>query len=130
MVRSLAASMLVALVVASGCGEGAGLQAEAFEYGFRPDTWAVTAGEEVRVTLENTGGIGHDWVLLDLGPSVETFTDLSPDRVLARVEEVPAGETVSVTFTAPSQPGTYQVICSIPGHLEQGMRGTLTVSGP
>ena len=37
------------------------------------------------------------------------------------------GERTSDTFLAPSQPGTYQVICKVPGHLEAGMEGELIV---
>ena len=36
-----------------------------------------------------------------------------------------ANETVDTTFTA--TPGTYTFYCSIPGHREAGMEGTLTV---
>jgi uncharacterized cupredoxin-like copper-binding protein len=42
-------------------------------------------------------------------------------------EEVDAGESATFTFTAPEEPGEYQIICAIPGHLEAGMQGTLTV---
>ena len=37
------------------------------------------------------------------------------------------GETDEVTFTAPEEPGDYEYICTFPGHLAAGMKGTLTV---
>ncbi|MFM8876138.1 MAG: plastocyanin/azurin family copper-binding protein, partial [Anaerolineae bacterium] len=35
-------------------------------------------------------------------------------------------ETSTLTFT-PSEPGTYKIICSVPGHLDAGMTGELIV---
>jgi uncharacterized cupredoxin-like copper-binding protein len=37
-----------------------------------------------------------------------------------------AGETSVIKFT-PTEPGTYQIICSVPGHKEAGMTGELIV---
>ncbi|MDL1944781.1 hypothetical protein FBQ99_20840, partial [Chloroflexi bacterium CFX2] len=36
-------------------------------------------------------------------------------------------ESVELSFTAPDQPGTYQIVCGMPGHLQAGMVGTLEV---
>jgi uncharacterized cupredoxin-like copper-binding protein len=41
--------------------------------------------------------------------------------------EVPPGHSQSFTFTAPAEPGEYQVVCGIAGHIESGMTATLTV---
>ena len=38
-----------------------------------------------------------------------------------------AGKTKSDTFTAPTEPGEYAVVCGIPGHIEKGMTATLIV---
>ena len=35
--------------------------------------------------------------------------------------------TETVTFTAPTEPGEYQVVCGIEGYLEGGMLGELVV---
>jgi uncharacterized cupredoxin-like copper-binding protein len=40
-------------------------------------------------------------------------------------EAVDSNDTKTITFDA--GPGTYTFYCSIPGHLESGMEGTLTV---
>lgn len=40
-----------------------------------------------------------------------------------------SGEQASVTFT-PTEPGTYEFYCTVPGHREAGMIGQLTVTAP
>ena len=47
--------------------------------------------------------------------------------ILANTKLAGGGETVEVTFTAPTEPGEYTYICSFPGHVSGGMKGTLTV---
>jgi azurin len=47
--------------------------------------------------------------------------------ILAATGLAGAGETVEVTFTVPSKTGTYDYICTFPGHFIAGMRGVLTV---
>jgi len=41
--------------------------------------------------------------------------------------EVDAGGSATATFTAPSEPGEYQVVCGIAGHYMAGMVATLVV---
>ena len=48
------------------------------------------------------------------------------DAVLAATDMSEPGETVSVTITAPSEPGDYRYICTFPGHYTV-MQGTMTV---
>jgi azurin len=48
------------------------------------------------------------------------------DAVLAATGLADPGETVSVTFTAPSEPGSYRYLCTFPGHYAT-MQGTMTV---
>ena len=54
---------------------------------------------------------------------VENFT---ADALGIKVDIQP-GSTATVQIPADAQPGTYDFICSIPGHAEAGMVGTLTV---
>jgi uncharacterized cupredoxin-like copper-binding protein len=39
------------------------------------------------------------------------------------------GQSATLDFT-PSKPGTYEFWCTVPGHKEAGMRGTLVVNTP
>lgn len=139
MQRLVPALTLVLALALAGCGgddDGGAdgdtsteLSTVATEYAFDPDTWTVPAGEEATITLDNQGQILHEWVVLEEGIDIETSSEFSEDMVLFEVE-ADAGEQVEGTFTAPSTPADHEVICAIPGHLEQGMRGTLTVTEP
>jgi uncharacterized cupredoxin-like copper-binding protein len=81
---------------------------------YEPTTLTVRSGSPVRLTLNNTGALVHDWVVDDLeGKKVSTG-------------DVGAGRSGNVEFT-PTRPGTYQFYCVQAGHKEAGMVGTLTV---
>jgi uncharacterized cupredoxin-like copper-binding protein len=80
---------------------------------FEPATITVKRGTPVRLTLVNTSAMEHDWVVDNLdGKKIQVHT------------EPKASATTEFTPTAP---GTYEFYCSIPGHREAGMKGTLTV---
>jgi plastocyanin len=122
----------------TACGMGAageGVQAPTeleismTEFAFAPDEVSVPAGEEVTLNLENNGDVEHDWVLMERDYSAEPpFNEQDQAHVL-REYKLPAGESQTYTFTAPNDPGEYQIVCSIDGHLESGMDGALTVTG-
>jgi uncharacterized cupredoxin-like copper-binding protein len=42
------------------------------------------------------------------------------------VEAIAGGASTTESITI-DEPGTYQVICALPGHFDEGMQGTLTV---
>jgi azurin len=48
-------------------------------------------------------------------------------EILAHTNLVKSGESVKVTFTAPTEPGDYTYLCTFPGHYLMGMKGTLVV---
>ena len=97
------------------------------EFAFTPSSSSVSAGNEVTLTLTNDGTVDHNWVLMDAGYMVTTpFDDADRAKVFAETS-LAAGDSATFTFTAPSEAGTYQVVCSIPGHLEAGMEASLTV---
>lgn len=91
-----------------GSSGGSGVTVSGTEFAYTPATVSVPAGAAVSVTLENRGVVEHDVTIDDLG------FQLHADP----------GEANSATLTAPA--GTYEFYCSIPGHREAGMRGTLT----
>jgi plastocyanin len=67
---------------------------------------------DVDVSLINNGQIEHNVVLEELGDE--------------KILDAQGGETDETTFTF--EAGEYTYYCSIPGHREAGMEGTLTVS--
>ena len=106
----------------------------------------VKAGEKVSLTLKNTGklpkiAMGHNLVLLKKGVSAIAFgqkamgaganaTNPLPDTVkedvIASTKLLGPGESDTVSFTAPADPGNYEYVCTFPGHFAM-MRGTMTV---
>lgn len=104
--------------------------------------FTVPAGEEISLTFENTAtspAMEHNVVILTsnddevvnrVGQAGAAAADNEyiPDdeAVLAATGLASPGETVSMTFTAPSEPGTYRYICTYPGHYTV-MQGTMTV---
>jgi nitrite reductase (NO-forming) len=89
-------------------GGAATVSLEAAITGFRPKELEVPEGP-VTVRITNLDAFPHDFTIDELGVKVA----------------LGANETVEATFDA--KPGIYTFYCSIPGHREAGMEGTLTV---
>jgi Sulfocyanin (SoxE). len=91
-------------------------------------TYTVPAGGKVNLTMTNNGAVEHEFAILKLGEQVTLpFSDDDEAKILWELDGVAPGETKSDTFTAPTEPGEYSVICGIPGHIEMGMLATLIV---
>ena len=96
------------------------------EFHFSPAIVAIPAGEQVTVTVGNTGTIDHEWVIIDKGHEVDGDHRFSENAVLFEVDHVGEGTRSTSTFTV-AIPGRYQLICAIEGHLAAGMEATLVV---
>jgi plastocyanin len=81
----------------------------ASSYAFDPDRIELAAGEDVTIALRSTD-IFHDFVTKDAGHVVGAEADTTRRGGL-RIDE----------------PGTYRFWCSVPGHREAGMEGTVVV---
>ncbi len=86
---------------------------EAGDLWFEPDVIEMPAGTTINLTLRNTGVVFHDLTVTDL--------DLQLN--------VEAGDATTSAVSVDT-PGTYEFICSVPGHAAGGMRGELVVTGP
>lgn len=126
--KSMIAALAAAALVLAACGpQTATLSSGMAEFEFSPTSWTVPAGAEVTLTLSNDGTVDHNWVLMEGGYTAEAPFDEQDQTHVIFETTVEPGQTETVTFTAPDSPGTYQVVCSIAGHREAGMEGTLTV---
>jgi uncharacterized cupredoxin-like copper-binding protein len=128
----LALALPVAFLLTScSSGPSTEITADMEEFQFTPVDWTVQEGEEITIELVNNGTLDHEWVILQPGVTIEDESELpeTEEELLADFvyweDEVEAGETKTVTFTAPPA-GDYQVICAIEGHFASGMEGTLT----
>jgi azurin len=102
-------------------------------------------GEKLTVKLTNKtslppAAMSHNFVLLKKGadPSAIANAGLKAkdngyipknkmNEIITHTGLVAGGETKSITFNAPKEPGDYTYICTFPGHYAAGMKGTLTV---
>lgn len=80
----------------------------ASDLAFSTQTLEARAGE-VTLAFANTDAVPHTFTVRALGVDVEAG----------------GGEATRTTFTA--EPGTYDYVCTIPGHDNPEMRGVLTV---
>ncbi|HLS88495.1 MAG TPA: cupredoxin domain-containing protein [Sphingobacteriaceae bacterium] len=122
----LAAVMLLALVVLAACGGGGGgggtsdngggtvadgeIEVVLQEYSFTPNNIEVPVGKPITFVLKNEGSLEHDMAFDDL----DQVSDL-----------VSAGDTATFEVTF-EEAGTYPFYCTVPGHREAGMEGTVT----
>ena len=111
---------------------------------FNLDRIDVSAGQTIKLTMKNVGSqpkeaMGHNWILLDKGTNVQDFAmaaiaqkenDYFPlereSEVLAHTKLLGPGESETIEFKAPNEPGVYKFICSFPGHFAN-MQGTFFV---
>jgi len=76
---------------------------------FAPTELTVTPGQEVIAI--NIGILAHDFTVDDWSIKVD----------------LPTGDPVTITIPEDAAPGDYEFYCSVPGHREIGMVGTLTI---
>ncbi len=96
------------------------------DFKFQPDTLNVSAGQTLTVNLQNTGSVQHTFTVMKT-PVSGSYTQADAGNIYFNSDVIQAGSSKTVTFTAPSTAGTYQIICTVQGHLEAGMHGSLVV---
>ena len=97
------------------------------DFQFAPNTWKMPSGKKVTLTITNAGEQEHEWVLLKRGTNVTVpFGEDDEDNVYWEIEAGP-NETKRETFVTPLKPGTYNIVCGKPQHIERGMKATLIV---
>lgn len=101
---------------------------------------SVKSGEKIKLTLNHTGelpknAMGHNFVLLEKGTDIADFgmkamdaknnEYIPADGVIVHTKLIGGGESTTIEFTAPAK-GTYDFICSFPGHYAM-MKGKFVV---
>lgn len=101
----------------------------------------VKAGQVVKLTLQNDGVLEHDFSIMTIPYSgevkaTEMAENTMPGHDMSTMDKEPdvhvaalMNTSNSVEFT-PSTPGAYQYYCTVEGHKEAGMIGTLAVTAP
>jgi uncharacterized cupredoxin-like copper-binding protein len=97
------------------------------DFQFQPNTFTVPAGEEITLNASNTGGVVHSFVIMKGGQSAGTEFNEEDQPNVYWQEEIQPGGSAETSFTAPAEPGEYEIICHIPGHVQAGMIGKLNV---
>tara|TARA_B100001057_G_scaffold206900_1_gene207657 strand:- start:9193 stop:9648 length:456 start_codon:yes stop_codon:yes gene_type:complete len=113
---------------------------------FDVKNFEAKAGSKVKITLKNIGQVpkiamGHNLVVLKKGVTAIAFgqkalgaganaTNALPASlmgdVIAATKLLGPAESDTIEFTAPKEPGSYEYVCTFPGHFAL-MRGTMTV---
>ena len=117
------------------------LTVTASEFKLSSSPLVVPAGRPVRLTFVDKGVAIHNWTVKDLvtrdarvvsaphdlasGFAAEMHTAIAHGTPFVAANP---GERAVITFT-PTKAGTYKTLCTIPGHAQMGMVGTLVVTG-
>ncbi|MEM6782621.1 MAG: plastocyanin/azurin family copper-binding protein [Bacteroidota bacterium] len=149
----LISAVLVAALAACGGGADSGdgaypdgaivIQPVGNEMRYAQTEFTVDAGQEVTVVFENTAtspAMQHNVLILNtdndddvdrvgIAGMTAGATDYVPDdpAVFVSTPMSQPGQTVQVTFSAPTEPGRYRYICTFPGHYSV-MQGVMIVT--
>jgi uncharacterized cupredoxin-like copper-binding protein len=123
--------ILAVVLMLSACGKDGPSSQISFtmtDFAFNPNEFTVPAGEEITLNVAHNGTMEHNFIIMKYATNAgDMFDDEDKVNIFWEVDLQP-GESETVQFTAPQQPGTYQVICGMPGHLQSGMLGKLIVT--
>jgi len=127
-----------------GAGETVTIHPQGNQMKYQETEFTVPADTEIELVFENTASspsMQHNVIVLNEAPAEAIYKEVGqagvkagasedyvPDHpaILAATPMSKPGETVSVTFTTPSETGDYGYLCTYPGHWAT-MRGTMHV---
>ncbi len=107
---------------------------EMTNFAFTPSVLEVSAGEVLEIAIQNVEAVLHDFTIDEIdadvhisylggtGQHAHAEAEVDADLHFALTE--PASGVVHIKI---HEPGEYVIYCSVPGHREAGMEGTLIV---
>lgn len=103
----------------------------AVDFSYKPNEFVIKKDIPIKVTLKNGGNVEHDFELVSNKHIViQPTSDNAHQHENTAAKKVhlhaKPGGTATVVFMATAT-GTYQFYCTIPGHKESGMVGSITV---
>jgi len=105
------ATTLLLLTACSSTPEPLNMTLSATDIAYDIHNINAAIGQIVNVEFVNKGALEHNFII----------DEFSIDNLLQ------SGESSTISFT-PEKAGTYEYYCNVAGHLEAGMKGTVTVS--
>jgi uncharacterized cupredoxin-like copper-binding protein len=104
---------------------------------FLPATLEVKAGQPVKMAMRNSDSVDHDFSIMEfpmskMSSSAEPVVGHDMGGSSGMVKEpqlhiaVAMGKSGTLEFT-PTKAGIYEFFCTVAGHKEAGMKGTLVV---
>jgi hypothetical protein len=147
-VRLRTALVPVLAVLLAGCGLSTSPEtdsvAKAKEHGGAADSAEAEAfGEPVEgaPTLSFSAPVDTEFVVEKGGPvpagrvnirfrttGAHNFALTGPGIPIALTWGLEAGAPVDITHSVELEPGTYRYVCSVPGHAQAGMKGTIEIT--
>ena len=106
------------------------ISVELDDFSVAPDPSSTSHGE-ITFAVQNTSSTPHDFVVIrtDLAPDALPVEGAAVDEsqldVVLRIDDIAGGESSSEA--AELDPGSYVLICNVPGHYGLGMTAELTI---
>jgi uncharacterized cupredoxin-like copper-binding protein len=120
--------LALALSACAKSGPSARISFTMTDFAFNPNEFIIPAGKDITLHVTHNGTMEHSFIVMKHGTDAgEVFDEADKTNIYWEVDLQP-GDSETVLFRAPDQPGTYQVICGMPGHLQSGMIGKLIVT--
>ena len=134
--KKILVALLLALTACSPQATPQVITLDTNQMKFQPVMIEVKAGQPVKVMMRNSDSIDHDFSIMEF-PMTKFSSSAAPvaghsmgGGSIAKEPElhlaVAMGMSGSMEFT-PTKPGTYEFFCTVAGHKEAGMKGTLIV---
>ena len=107
---------------------------EMTNFAFTPDVLEVNAEDVIEIAIQNVDPLLHDFTIDEVDADVHIsylggtgdHLHVGPDRE-ADIHFALTERGTGIVHVKVSQPGEYVFYCSVPGHREAGMEGTLIV---